>query len=234
MWHAWAELWSWKGRVSRLGTIAVFVAGLSGHLCAGPAHADPLSPPSLLPSPAIVGAGPAAAVIIGVSPAPKPAAPQSAEEMVAFMLWGLEDGATTKRVAENGWAAEGHNGDRIIFGILRLTDCRFRVSSQLQRAGAHDVLEFDYVLDFAAVHSYSAWFANGRDQRIIVKIEGHGWYSKTVRSKATGQLVQNVSAGSVDTYMAGGGSVERLQSTFAHFRSTFCRAVPTADSVQSD
>ena len=176
----------------------------------------------------------AAALLGGVSIAPIPAAAQSAEETVAFMLWGLDEGAKTKSVANNLWEAEGHNGDRSSFGILRLTDCRFRVSSQVQRAGTLEVLEFDYVLDFAAVHDYSAWFANGSDQRIIVKVEGTSWYSKTVRSKATGRVVYHISEGNVDAYVAGGGSVERLQSTFAHFRSAFCRAAAIKQVMPSN
>ena len=77
----------------------------------------------------------------------------------------------------------------------------------MQRAGEHDVLEFEYLLDFAAVHDYSAWFANGIDRRIIVKIEGKNWYSKTVRSTATGRVVQTISSGSVDAHVVAGGSV---------------------------
>ena len=166
----------------------------------------------------------ATAAILGVvSAAPILASQESAEETVAIMLWGLKEDAKTKRLAEHLWEAKSHNGDRSSFRILRLSDCRFRVSSQVRQAGTLHVLELDYVLDFAAVHDYSAWFANGKDQRIIVKIEGQGWYSKTVRSKATGRVVYSVSAGNVDAYVAGGGSVERLQDAFAHFRSAFCR-----------
>ena len=102
--------------------------------------------------------------------APMPASAQSAEETVAFMLWGLEEDGRTKRLSENLWEAEGHGGDQSSFRIQRLTDCLFRVSSQVRHAGVPDVLEFDYVLDFAAVKDYSAWFANGRDRRIIVKM----------------------------------------------------------------
>ena len=129
----------------------------------------------------------------------------------------------------------GPNGDRSSFAILRLTDCSFHISSEVQRGDTLDVLEFEYVLDFAAVKDYSAWFANGRDQRIIVKIEGESWYSKSVRSRATGRVVQSISAGSVDAYVAGGGSVERLQSTFAHFRSAFCggRSLSTHGTAKS-
>jgi hypothetical protein len=170
--------------------------------------------PALLATAAILGAA---------CLAPMPAAAQSAEETVAFMLWGLEQGAQTKRVADNQWEAEDHNGDRSSVGIQRLTDCRFRVSGQVRRAGALDVLELDYILDFASVHDYSAWFANGRDQRIIVKIEGMSWYSKTVRSRATSQVVLSISRGSVDTYIAAGGSLERLLAAFEHFRHAFCR-----------
>src|SRR5262245_49708554 len=95
---------------------------------------------------------------------------QTAEETVAFMLWGLQHGSKTRRVSETLWATEDQNGDRTTFTITRLTDCLFRVSSEVQRAGKLDVLEFDYVLNFAAVDSYSAWAANGHDHRIIVKI----------------------------------------------------------------
>ena len=178
----------------------------------------------------------AAAILGGALSAPIPAVAQSAEETIAIMLWGLEEGAKTKRVARNLWEAEDPNGNRSSFSILRLTDCRFRVTHQVHRTGTLDVLEFDNVLDFAAVNDYSAWFANGRDQRIIVKIEGHGWYSKTVRSKATGRVVQNISTGSVDVYLAGGGSVQRLQSAFAHFRSAFChgRSLCTDQRAKSE
>jgi hypothetical protein len=170
--------------------------------------------------PALVAA---AAILGGASVSPMPAAAQSAERTVALMLWGLEEDPRTKRVAENLWEAEGYNGDRSRFHILRLTDCRFHVSSQVQRAGMLDVLEVDYVLDFGAVHDYSAWFANGRDQRIIIKVEGQSWYSKTVRSKTTGRVLQNITGGNVDAYVANGGSPERLRRTFAKFSSAFCR-----------
>jgi hypothetical protein len=169
-------------------------------------------------SPALLAA---AAILVGASIAP--AAAQSTEETVAVMLWGLEEGAKTKREGENAWEAEDTDGERSYLSILRLTDCRFRVAKEVQRAGASDVLEFDYVLDFAAVDDYSAWLANGHDQRIIVKIEGHRWYSKTVRSKATGRVVYNIREGNIDTYIARGGGVERLRSAFGHFRSSFCK-----------
>jgi hypothetical protein len=158
-----------------------------------------------------------------VSLAPTPANAQSAEETVAFMLWGLQEGSRTRRLSETLWEAENQNGDRSTFSIKRVTNCRFRVSSTVQRAEMLDVLEFEYVLNLAAVNDYSAWLANGRDQRIIVKIEGQSWYSKTARSKATGRVVYSIPAGNVDAYVADGGSVERFQSAFAHFRSVFCR-----------
>jgi hypothetical protein len=168
-------------------------------------------------SPALLAA---AAILVGAPIAP--AAAQSAEETVAVMLWGLEEGEKTKRVAKNAWEAEDTDGERSYLSILRLTDCRFRIANEVQRAGASDVLEFDYILDFAAVNDYSVWLANGHDQRIIVKIEGHCWYRKTVRSKATGRVVYNIREGSIDTYVSRGGSVERLRSAFGYFRSAFC------------
>jgi hypothetical protein len=164
----------------------------------------------------------AAAILGGASVSPIPAAAQSAERTVAFMLWGLEEDPKIQRVAENLWEAEGYDGDRSRFHILRLTDCRFHVSSQVQRAGMLDVLEVDYVLDFGAVHEYSAWFANDSDQRIIVKIEGQSWYNKTVRSKTTGRVLQKITGGNVDAYVANGGSPERLRRTFVNFSSAFC------------
>ena len=140
----------------------------------------------------------AGAIFGSASLMPAPASAQFAEETVAFMLWGLEQGASTKRLSQNRWETQEHDGGRSSFCIQRLTDCVFRVSYRAQRASVPDVMEFDYVLNFAAVHDYRAWFANGRDQRIIVKIEGHSWYSKTVRSKATGRVVYDISAGNVD------------------------------------
>src|SRR5262245_39387815 len=168
--------------------------------------------------PALVAA---AAILCG--DAIVPAAAQSAEETIAIMLWGLEEGANTKRVGKSAWETEDADGDRSSLSIRRLSDCRFRIANEVQRSGSFDVLEFDHVLDFAAVNDYSAWFANGRDQRIVVKIEGHNWYSKTVRSKATGRVVYNIREGNIDTYVARGACVECLRSAFSHFRSAFCR-----------
>lgn len=162
----------------------------------------------------------AAAILGGVSLAP--AGAQTVEETVAFMLWGLEEGPRTKQVDNNRWEVDGHNGDKSIYRIVPVTDCLFNISSQVQRAGPADLLEFDYVLDFSAALDYSAWFANQSDHRIIVKIEGKGWYSKTVLNKVTGQVVQKIRGGSVDAYMADGGSVERLKGAFTYFRTTFC------------
>jgi hypothetical protein len=151
-----------------------------------------------------------------------PTSAQSAVETVAFMLWGVQDGLQTKRLSETIWATEDQKGDRSTFGIVQLTDCRFRVSSKAQRAGMLDTLELDYVLNFAAVDDYSAWLANGHDHRIIVKIQGQGWYSKTARSKATGRVVYDIRAGNIDAFVADGGPVGRLQGAFAYFRSAFC------------
>jgi hypothetical protein len=164
-----------------------------------------------------------AAILAVVSLRPSPTRAQSAVETVALMLWGMQGSSKTKRMSETLWATEDQNGDRSTFGIVQLTGCQFRVSREVRRAGMIDTLEFDYVLNFAAVNGYSAWLANGRDRRIIVKVEGQGWYSRTVRSKATGRVVYSIPAGNVDAYVANGGSVERLQSAYAHFRSAFCR-----------
>jgi hypothetical protein len=157
------------------------------------------------------------------APGPVPPVAQSAVDTVAFILWGLEEGAKTMHVSEGRWETEDHNGDRFSVNIVRVTDCLFRISSQVRRASMADVLEFDYFLNFALVHDYSAWSANDIDRRIIVKIEGRGWYSKTVRSKATGRVVYTISEGNIDAYVADGGSVARLQNTFRYFRSAFCR-----------
>jgi hypothetical protein len=144
-------------------------------------------------------------------------------DTVAFMLWGLEEDAKTKRMSEGVWETEDHTGNRSSVNIVRITDCLFRISGQVQRISMGHVLDVDSVLDFALVHDYSAWFANDIDRRIIVKIEGRGWYSKTVRSRATGRVVYAISEGNIDAYVADGGSVARLQNTFRHFRSAFCR-----------
>jgi hypothetical protein len=156
---------------------------------------------------------------------PRPVAPvaQSAADTVAFILWGVEEGAKTKHVSEGVWETEDHNGNRFSVNIVRVTDCLFRISSQVQRVSMAFALEFDYVLNFALVDDYSAWSANDIDRRIIVKIEGRGWYSKTVRSKATGRVVYTISEGNIDAYVADGGSVAPLQNTFQYFRSAFCR-----------
>lgn len=152
--------------------------------------------------------------------APRPVPPV---DRVAFMLWGLEQGAKTKRMSEGVWETEERTGDRFSVKIVRITDCLFHISGQVQRISMGHVLNVDSVLNFALVHDYSAWFANDIDRRIIVKIEGRGWYSKTVRSRATGRVVYAISEGNIDAYVAGGGSVARLQKTFRHFRSAFCR-----------
>jgi hypothetical protein len=161
----------------------------------------------------------------GAAPGPVSPVTSSAVDTVAFMLWGLEEGAKTKHVSEGVWETEDHNGNRFSVNIVRVTDCLFRISSQAQRVSMADVLEFDYVLNFALVHDYSAWSANDIDRKIIVKIEGRAWYSKTVRSSATGRVVYAISEGNIDAYVADGGCVVRLQNTFRYFRSAFCRRI---------
>src|SRR5262245_9615706 len=86
----------------------------------------------------------AAAAILGGIPI-APAAAQSPEETIATMLWGLEDGANAKRVAEDAWEAKDAAGNRSYLSIVRLSDCRFRIANEVQRAGTLDVLEFDHV-----------------------------------------------------------------------------------------
>jgi hypothetical protein len=173
--------------------------------------------------------GAAVLVVLGLlgsgtaTPAPVPPLALSAADTIAFMLWGLEEGAKTKHVSEGVWETENQNGGRFSVNIVRVADCLFSVSGQMQRASMADVLEFHYVLNFDLVREYNAWPANDIDHRIIVKIEGRGWYNKTVRSTATGRIVYAIREGDVDAYVADGGSVARLQSTFRYFRSTFCR-----------
>jgi hypothetical protein len=178
------------------------------------ARMKPLSYPLLVTAGAILGAA------FGTS---IPATSPSAEETVALMLWGLGRAPNTNGASESLWEVEDQGGDRTTFGIVRVKDCLFRVSGKMQRTGMPDTLQFDYVLNFAAVDSYSSWAANGHDHRIIVKLEGDRWYSKTVRNNATGRVVYSIGAGSVGTFVVDGGSVERLHGAFAHFRSVFCR-----------
>ena len=82
-------------------------------------------------------------------------------------------------------------------------------------------LRIDYSFDFALAHDYSAWFANGKDQTIITKIEGRSWYDQKVINEADGRTVQSVTRGSIHTFVAG-GSIERLYAAFNEFRINHC------------
>jgi hypothetical protein len=159
----------------------------------------------------------------GAATSGAPPVVQSAVDTVAFMLWGLEERAKAKHGSDGVWETEDHKGDRFTVSVVRVTDCLFRITSQEQRVSAPQPLEFEYILNFALVDDYGVWSANDIDRRIIVKIEGRGWYSKTVRSKTTGRVVYAIKEGNIDAHVAAGGSVARLQDAFRHFRSAFCR-----------
>src|SRR5262245_53741755 len=73
----------------------------------------------------------ATAILVGAPIAP--AAAQSAEETVAVMLWGVEEGEATKRVAKHAWETEDTAGERSHLSVVRLTDCRFRIANEVQR-----------------------------------------------------------------------------------------------------
>ena len=131
------------------------------------------------------------------------------------MIWGLEAASRTDR--PNTWRVESPDGERAAFSVLRLSDCVFSGSVERHLARTGHVLKIDYSFDFALVREYSAWLANGKDERIITKIEGSRWYDQKVINKTDGRTVQNISGGSIHAFVAGAGSVERLEAAFKNF-----------------
>jgi hypothetical protein len=165
----------------------------------------------------------AVSVLLAAAPAAStPLGERSAEELVALMIWGLEPASRTERA--NTWEVEEPDGDRAIFSVSRVSDCRFSVSVEKRVARTGHMLKIDYSCDFAAVRDYSAWLANGKDQRIITKIEGKNWYDQRVINKADGHALQSITHGSIYAFVAGGGSIERLQAAFNDFRINHCEA----------
>jgi len=161
------------------------------------------------------------ALLAGFPSASTPLGARSAEETVALMIWGLEAASRTDR--PNTWRVESPGGDRAAFSVLRLSDCVFSASVEKHLARTGHVLKIDYSFDFALVREYSAWFANGKDERIITKIEGNRWYDQRVMNKADGRTVQTITRGSVHAFVAGAGSVERLEAAFKDFRINHCQ-----------
>lgn len=165
----------------------------------------------------------AVGVLLAAAPAAStPLGERSAEELVALMIWGLEPASRTEQA--NAWQVEEPDGDRAIISVSRLSNCLFSVSMEKRVARTGHVLKIDYSFDFAAVRDYSAWLANGKDQRIITKIEGKNWYDQRVINTADGHTVQSIPHGSIHAFVAGGGSIERLQAAFNDFRVNHCKA----------
>jgi len=163
------------------------------------------------------------ALLADAPTASTPLGVRSAEETVALMIWGLE--ATSRADRLNTWKIEHRDGDRVTFSVLRRTDCLFSASVERHLARTGHVLKFDYSFDFARVREYSAWFANGKDERVITKIEGSRWYDQKVINKADGRTVHSIPGGSIHTFVAG-GSIERLQAAFEDFRINHCQERP--------
>lgn len=137
------------------------------------------------------------------------------------MIWGLE--AASRTVRPNTWRIKSPDGDRAAFSVLRLSDCVFSASVEMHLARTGHVLKIDYSFDFALVREYSAWLANGKDERIITKIEGSRWYDQKVINKTDGRTVQSISGGSIHAFVADVGSVERLEAAFKDFRINHCQ-----------
>jgi hypothetical protein len=149
-------------------------------------------------------------------------AARSAEDLLALMIWGLEPASRTERA--NTWEVEQPDGDRAVISISRLSDCLFGASVERHLARTGHILKLDYSFNFAAVRDYSAWFANGKDQRIIIKIEGNGWYDQRLINKADGRTLQSIAHGSIHAFVASGSSIEVLQAAFMDFRVNHCKA----------
>jgi hypothetical protein len=121
------------------------------------------------------------ALLAGFPPPSTLLAARSAEETVALMIWGLETASRTDR--PNTWRVESPHGDRTAFSVFRLSDCVFSASVERHLPRTAHVLQIDYSFDFALVREYSAWFANGKDQRVITKIEGGNLRFRTPRPR---------------------------------------------------
>jgi hypothetical protein len=162
-------------------------------------------------------------IVLAVTPAAStlPAA-RSAEELLVLMIWGLEPASQGERT--NTWEVEQPDGERATISVSGLSDCIFSVSVERRLARTGDMLKVDYAFDFAAVRNYDAWLVNGKDERIITKIEGKDWYDQRVVNKASGRTMLSIKQGSIHAFVASGGSIERQQAAFNEFRINHCKA----------
>jgi hypothetical protein len=144
----------------------------------------------------------------------------SAEEKVAFFMLGVEAAPLTA----NTWALEDRGGAISLLEIKQAGPCRYDIRIEKPLPNQAGMFRFEYAVDFSLVTDYAAWVANGHSSAIIIKVEGTIWYSRKIVTLKTGQVLQTIKDGSVDANLAAGGSVERLRSAFADFRTNHCRA----------
>lgn len=150
-----------------------------------------------------------------------PARVQRAEDAVAFIVWGLEERSKASAFS-NKWAFHDSFGAELTFEIKQIGQCQYQVDVVKRPAPGGDLFRVEYTLDFSVVTHYDAWLANSTAGLVMIKIEGVKWYSKRLINLETGRAVQLVTHGNVDVNLAAGGSVERLQSAYADFRTSHC------------
>lgn len=161
-------------------------------------------------------------LLFAVTPAASsPLEAQSAEELLALMIWGLDPASQSERA--NTWKVEDHDGERATISVSRLSDCLFSASVERRLARTGHILQIGYSFDFAAVRDYSVWFANDKDQRIITKVEGNAWYDQRAINQVDGRTVQSIKQGRIHAFVAAGGPIERLRAAFEEFRINHCK-----------
>lgn len=146
----------------------------------------------------------------------------SAEQAVAFMLWGLEPEASAGPPGKATWQVLSANGQRRVIRVSRHSQCGFRALVEKQFNSASPTYIAAYAFDFAAVRTYSAWPTNTAGLAISVLIEGSGWYDLSFVDPQNGQALQVIGKGDVHTFAAAGNSADHLHRAFADFRKNHC------------
>jgi hypothetical protein len=145
-----------------------------------------------------------------------------AEAMVAQLLWGLDP--NSRLTGSHTWVVDGPASVQGRYSVTHRSACLF--SASLERlVGTGRLVRIEYLLDFAAVHDFMAWYANPANTTIITKIEGRDWYTQRIVDKTAGHVLDCV-RGNVQVFVAKGGSLDRVRAAFRELRTTFCPERP--------
>jgi hypothetical protein len=161
------------------------------------------------------------AVWVSTPPAPAISEAQSAAELVAFFVWGLERNTSIGRPDAPIWSVTLADGSVSRYEIRQVNVCTYDVAIERKTVDPRFDLRVHCKLDLSAVNEYVAWSTPAN--RTIVKIDGKRWYTKRVFNARNGRLVQEIKNGSIEANAAFAGSATRLNAAFAKFRASLCR-----------